>query len=117
MHTINTYYFNGAPHPHSEQNTEVYRMLTGDDYYAPSPYQDCPLLRFADSTFPGNPPRAREFQPLKTKILPESNPPKSGLSARRIGRVTTCPSASQPACTCIYVYVYIYIYIYIYMYT
>ena len=55
---------------------------------------------------------------LKIKILPESNPPKSRISVRRLealGGARGGARASGGLRTCVYTYVCIYIYIYMYI--
>ena len=43
------------------------------------------LQRFVDSKSPGDSLRTRECQPLRLRICPSANPPKSGISVRRLG--------------------------------
>ena len=53
------------------------------------------LLRLLDSNFTGNPLVDMRIPPLEIKILLESNPPRSGISVRRMA--VHCNVAQRPA--------------------
>ena len=72
------------------------------------------LLRLLDSKLPGNSLWAREFHPLKIKILLESNPLESRILMRR-SAVIHCSAARSMYTLCIYIYIYIYRCIYTYV--
>ena len=60
------------------------------------PIKISPLLRFVDSDFPGKFPMAMITPPLKVKILPESNPPKSKVLVGRLAVLSFLDLASVP---------------------
>ena len=59
--------------------------LAGTVWLRPISLLTLRLLRLLDSNFPGNPPRAWEFPPLRIEIVLESNPLTSTMLVGRMG--------------------------------
>ena len=62
----------------------------------------------------GGLPMDMRFPPLRIRIMPESNPPKSRVLVRRLAieRLAASKDLEDSANICVYVCIYIYIYIY-----